>query len=44
MGRQETFMVLELQIGALAQMGGVVRYRPEFSSVREFDRPCGRTG
>ena len=29
----EAFMVLELQPGALAQMRGVVRYRPEFSDV-----------
>lgn len=29
---QETFMVLELDAGALAGLGGVVRYRPEFTA------------
>jgi predicted N-acetyltransferase YhbS len=31
--RPEAFMVLELQPGALAQVQGLVRYRPEFTKV-----------
>ncbi len=30
---EEVFMVLELRDGALAERGGVVRYRPEFEDV-----------
>jgi putative acetyltransferase len=32
-GADSHFMVMELQPGALAGAGGVVRYRPEFDSV-----------
>lgn len=32
-GADSHFMVMELQPGALARAGGVVRYRPEFDSV-----------